>query len=252
MRDKGKTREQLLKELEEARRRIAELGASEAACRREGAALEDKSAFVQSVIDCIAEPISIIGADRRVRLVNRAARQLLGPAEEAASMLCYQCLHRREEPCDLEGAECPMLRVRETGRPVTVVHKHYLPGGEGRFIEIMASPFCERDGAFQGIIETCRDVTERKALEEERERLIAELREALEKIKTLRGLIPVCAWCRKVRDDRGFWEDIENYIRKHSDADFTHGICPECVRKIEEGEIEEEELKNRADAPEPS
>lgn len=59
----------------------------------------------------------------------------------------------------------------------------------------------------------------------------AELSQALANIRTLSGLIPICAGCKKIRDDRGFWDQVENYIAKHSDAKFTHGICPECSRK---------------------
>jgi len=66
----------------------------------------------------------------------------------------------------------------------------------------------------------------------EREVAIIELREALAKIKTLRGLIPICASCKKIRDDQGFWTQVEVYIRDHSEAEFSHGICPECVQKL--------------------
>ena len=59
-----------------------------------------------------------------------------------------------------------------------------------------------------------------------------ELREALSKIKTLSGLIPICASCKKIRDDKGYWTQIESYIHEHSDADFSHGICPECMKKL--------------------
>lgn len=72
---------------------------------------------------------------------------------------------------------------------------------------------------------------QRKAAEQERERLIVELRDALAKVKLLSGLIPICASCKKIRDDRGYWQQIEIYIRDHSDAQFTHGLCPDCVRK---------------------
>ena len=68
--------------------------------------------------------------------------------------------------------------------------------------------------------------------EEERERLIHELQEALANIKTLSGMLPICASCKKIRDDKGFWNQIETYIRAHSDARFTHGICPECADKL--------------------
>ncbi len=75
------------------------------------------------------------------------------------------------------------------------------------------------------------DITERKKAEEERERLILELKEALAKIKTLSGMLPICSWCKKIRDDTGYWRQIESYIRDHSEAEFTHGICPECAAK---------------------
>ncbi len=58
-----------------------------------------------------------------------------------------------------------------------------------------------------------------------------ELREALAHVKTLSGLLPVCSWCRKVLDDRGAWRQMEAYVTEHTDAEFSHGICPECARK---------------------
>ncbi len=76
------------------------------------------------------------------------------------------------------------------------------------------------------------DITDRKQAEEERERLINELQIALENIKTLRGLLPICANCKKIRDDKGYWNQIEGYIERHSDALFSHGLCPECMDEI--------------------
>jgi CheY-like chemotaxis protein len=76
-------------------------------------------------------------------------------------------------------------------------------------------------------------------MEMERERLISELKDALAHIKTLRGLLPMCAWCKKIRDDKGYWAQVEVYMEKHLDATFTHGICPECLKKVDEEEIEE-------------
>jgi hypothetical protein len=73
----------------------------------------------------------------------------------------------------------------------------------------------------------------RKQMDRKRERLISELRAALARIKTLKGLIPVCAWCRKVRNDEGYWDILENYVRANSEVDFTHGICPECLHRLE-------------------
>ena len=84
-----------------------------------------------------------------------------------------------------------------------------------------------------------RDITERKLAEQEREKLIVELRDALDKIKTLKGLLPMCAWCKKIRDDKGYWKRVEVYIKEHSDASFTHGICPECLKIISPGVYDE-------------
>ncbi|MFO7601408.1 MAG: hypothetical protein R6X27_16615 [Candidatus Desulfacyla sp.] len=66
----------------------------------------------------------------------------------------------------------------------------------------------------------------------ERDRVIEELKQALSEVKTLRGFLPICANCKKIRDDRGYWNRIEAYIEEHSDAQFSHGICPECARKL--------------------
>ncbi len=77
------------------------------------------------------------------------------------------------------------------------------------------------------------EITERKQAEEEREKLISNLRAASAKIKTLSGIIPICAWCKKIRNDDGFWKQVEEYIRDHTEAEFSHGLCPECAAKME-------------------
>jgi DNA-binding response OmpR family regulator len=76
------------------------------------------------------------------------------------------------------------------------------------------------------------EMTERTQAQEDREKLILELQGALEKIRTLKGLLPICSNCKKIRDDHGYWNRIEKYITEHSEAAFTHGICPECARKL--------------------
>ncbi len=73
-------------------------------------------------------------------------------------------------------------------------------------------------------------ITARKREEQERIKLIDELTEALKRAKTLAGLLPICASCKRIRDDRGYWNQVEAYISEHSDAIFTHGICPECYK----------------------
>jgi len=68
--------------------------------------------------------------------------------------------------------------------------------------------------------------------EKQQEKLIVKLQEALAEIKTLKGFIPICASCKKIRDDEGYWNQLESYISKHTDAIFSHGICPECAEKL--------------------
>lgn len=89
---------------------------------------------------------------------------------------------------------------------------------------------------------TLRDLTERCEARDrlrtallENEKLVAELRDALQNVKTLSGLLPVCAWCHKIRNDSGYWQKLETYVAQHSDATFTHGMCPECFDKHSTG-----------------
>ena len=76
------------------------------------------------------------------------------------------------------------------------------------------------------------EITERKQAQQDRENLILELQGALENIRTLKGMIPICSHCKKIRDDDGYWNRIEKYIAEHTNAEFSHGICPECSRKL--------------------
>jgi PAS domain S-box-containing protein len=76
------------------------------------------------------------------------------------------------------------------------------------------------------------DVTEQKKAERELQSALENLRMTMAEVKTLRGLLPICAWCKKIRADNGQWADLESYITAHSDANFSHGVCPECTLKI--------------------
>ncbi|MDD5645027.1 MAG: hypothetical protein PHO00_06225, partial [bacterium] len=76
------------------------------------------------------------------------------------------------------------------------------------------------------------DITGRKKNEKEKEELIEELQNALTQVKTLRGLLPICSHCKKIRDDKGYWHQVEEYVGKHSEVAFSHGICPSCRKKL--------------------
>ncbi|MBN2706323.1 MAG: PAS domain-containing protein [Deltaproteobacteria bacterium] len=82
-----------------------------------------------------------------------------------------------------------------------------------------------------GVLWVLEDSSARKAAAEEREKLIAELEKALEQVKTLAGIVPICMYCKKIRDDQGYWNQLEKFISDHSEAEFSHGICPDCYEK---------------------
>ena len=105
---------------------------------------------------------------------------------------------------------------------------------EGRsfVVEVTASNVTSSSGELAGKMASFIDITKRKEIEADREKLIGKLQDALNKIKTLRGIIPICASCKKIRDDKGYWNQLESYIREHSEAVFSHGICPECTEKL--------------------
>lgn len=75
------------------------------------------------------------------------------------------------------------------------------------------------------------EILERKAIDEERKKLVDDLQDALNNIKTLKGLIPICASCKKIRDDQGYWNELEIYISRNADIEFSHSLCPDCLKK---------------------
>jgi len=103
----------------------------------------------------------------------------------------------------------------------------------GEFYWEFASISAVKDdaGRITHFVAVKEDIGERKKAEAERELLIKSLEEALANVKTLSGLLPICAGCKQIRDDKGFWSQVETYVTAHSDATFTHGLCPDCVCK---------------------
>ncbi len=105
---------------------------------------------------------------------------------------------------------------------------------DGSIMTVLLSATTVRDNEGNYIMSrsTIHDITDHKRAEKERETLIEQLRNALSKVKALSGLLPICASCKKIRSDKGYWENIETYISAHADVDFSHGICPECAKKL--------------------
>lgn len=103
--------------------------------------------------------------------------------------------------------------------------------GELVEISLSISPVRSSASRIVGISSIARDVGERKRAERERERLVEDLQRLLGEVKTLSGLLPICAYCKKIRDDNGSWNQLERYIRERSKADFTHSVCPDCASR---------------------
>lgn len=88
-------------------------------------------------------------------------------------------------------------------------------------------------------------IEERKSAEAELEKTVKELTAALDNVQMLSGLLPICAWCKNIRNDQGYWQQLETYLSEHTEAEFSHGICPDCAKKIY-AELEEEEAEKAA------
>ncbi len=110
----------------------------------------------------------------------------------------------------------------------TLVHTR----GETVWIETIKAPIYNDLGIVIGTTGIARDITARKRAQEEKEKLVAQLQRALAQVKRLSGLLPICSSCKKRRDDEAYWNQAEEYVREHSEADFSHSLCPECARKL--------------------
>jgi PAS domain S-box-containing protein len=141
-----------------------------------------------------------------------------------------------------EDRSAMVKEMSETGRVQSREFQFRNKSGETVTGLFSAETIVINDEAF--ILSSINDITERKQAEVEREKLILELRQALAKVNQLSGLLPICASCKKVRDDNGYWMQIESYIRDHSEADFSHSICPECAKDYYT------ELANKKNIPE--
>lgn len=156
---------------------------------------------------------------------NRAAAEMHGYTVEELVGMHITDLDSKEA-----AKEAPMrLAQLKQGNWVKAEITHRRKDGSEFPVEINAGLFNVSGHRF--ILAFDRDISDRKIAEHQREMLIGQLRAALENIKTLRGLLPICAWCKKVRDDQGYWKGVEDYIEEHSEAVFTHGICPDCLKK---------------------
>jgi PAS domain S-box-containing protein len=157
--------------------------------------------------------------------VNDAYCQLIGYSRDELLTMRISDMEAVERP---EETAQRIQRIMETGE-ARFETRHRCKDGRMIDLEVSVNYAKIGDGRLYVFL---RDITERKRMEEEREKLIRELQDALANIKTLRGLLPICSYCKKIRDDKGYWNRIESYIQDHSGAEFTHGMCPECLKNL--------------------
>jgi len=184
--------------------------------------------FLIDVINALPHPFTVIDAKTyELKLANSAAF-----SDKLDGRHCYEVSHDQAVPCDSEDHPCPLQQVRESGRPTTVEHLHRAKDGSERDMEVHCYPVKDDQGRLAQVIEYCVDITDRKRTAAEREQLISDLQKAIAEVRTLSGLLPICSSCKKIRDDQGYWNSLEHFIRTHSGAEFSHGICPECASRL--------------------
>jgi len=118
------------------------------------------------------------------------------------------------------------------------------------YYDLRVFPLKNRKEQITGRLVLLHNISDRKKMEDERENLITELKDALERVKTLSGLLPICAHCKKIRDDEGYWQGVETYVTEHSEAVFSHGICPDCINELypqfAKKKLEKEQSSNKS------
>ena len=124
-------------------------------------------------------------------------------------------------------------KVRGGGQALEFENRYVCKDGSFRWLRWNATP----DYSQQLIYSVARDVTATKQAETERERLLGELQSALAEIKVLQEILPICSYCKKVRDDDDYWHTVESYISHHTKTRFSHGVCPDCMRTHVEPEL---------------
>ncbi len=251
MKDEDKTREQLVDELHELRTKVRNLQESKKRLSLTAGLPDGHIGFCRDLIE--NSPIAIFAIDRQHHVVhwNGACAKLTGVSADDMIGTSHQwkAFYAHARPClsDIvmdggSGDLCNLYSVYSASVLLSngLHAEGWYPrlGGMERYIIFDAAPICNSMGEIVLVVETLQDITEQKRAERERELLIAKLQDALSEIKTLQGLLPICASCKKIRDDRGQWNELEAYISERSQAQFSHGLCPQCIKKLYPGYLE--------------
>jgi len=179
----------------------------------------------RTLFESIPIGIGIGTSDGRALRANNALLKMTGYQETELNQISLKKLYKNPEDRD------KAMKQLETDGYIHDLEIQFLrKDGSTFYGSISLIPFPAEDTDSHLMV--MEDITERKKMEEDREKLIIELQGAFSKINILKGFLPICASCKKIRDDKGYWNQIESYIRDHSEATFSHGICPECAKKF--------------------
>lgn len=220
--------ERELRELEGRRaRKRAELALRET--QQELEAAQAIRAYLAAIVESSEDAIIGNSLDGTIQTWNAGAEAMYGYKADEMKGRSISLLAPPHELGEVQNLYDKIRRGERVKRFETVrVRK------DGRLVNVSLtlSPIRDNSGNVIGVSASGRDITARKREEEVRLKLIEELTDALNSIKTLKGLLPICASCKKIRDDHGYWQKVESYISAHTGAEFTHGICPECVTRL--------------------
>ncbi|MDP1676457.1 MAG: response regulator [Bacteroidota bacterium] len=200
--------------------------------------VNDAREYAESIINTVREPLIILDKDLKVVTVSRSFYDIFKvKPEETVGQHIYDLGNKQWNIPKLRELLETILPQKTTFDDFEVEHDFTTIGR--RTMLLNARQTQRALGKELIILLAIEDITERKRTEEalaegakEREKLIKDLQHALDNIKTLSGLLPICAWCKKIRDDKGYWQQLEGYISEHSTAQFSHGICPACSEKV--------------------
>ena len=181
------------------------------------------SSQAEVILASLGDPCTIIDRDFSIIYENETARKLWG-ANRGKN--CYAIYHGLKSRCE----SCHTAEVFADGK----IHKNEkvnrVNGGE-RHLEITSAPLKNATDKIIAVVNITHDVTIRKMTERSKEHLIQELQGALAQVKRLNGLLSICSYCKKIKDDNGTWQQLESYLRSHAEVEFSHGICQECGEK---------------------
>jgi len=191
--------------------------------------LRQSNITLENVLES-SSPLCITNTDFEILRANKAYFDIW-PKAKIQGEKVIKCFESRPGIfCHTDN--CPLQQVINGKEEVTLEAAKFQTVGDTKNFIISARPFRDAYGNLIGIVESFQNITERIKAETAKVELIDDLQEALDRVNLLSGMLPICASCKKIRDDKGYWSQIETYIRDHSEAEFSHGICPDCAKKL--------------------